>query len=71
MSMIDVVVILILAVIIGLAIRYIVKEKKRGVKCIGCPEGCNCSSCHQSGQTACSGGGSHTGEIPTDMKSYK
>lgn len=32
------IVILIVAVIIGLASRYIYKEKKRGVKCIGCPD---------------------------------
>ena len=33
----------IIALILGLAILYIRKEKKRGVKCIGCPEGCSCS----------------------------
>ena len=32
------IVILIVAVIVGLASRYIYKEKKRGVKCIGCPD---------------------------------
>ena len=31
------------ALIIGLASGYIIKERKRGVKCIGCPEGCSCS----------------------------
>lgn len=30
--------------IIGGAIAYIVKEKKKGVKCIGCSAGCSCSS---------------------------
>ena len=34
--MIDLVLALILAVILGAAIRYIVKAKKSGVKCIGC-----------------------------------
>lgn len=29
--------------ILGFAICYIRKEKKRGVKCIGCPAGCSCS----------------------------
>ena len=43
------VIIAIVAAIIGLAARYIYKEKKRGVKCIGCPEGCSCSG-------GCSGG---------------
>lgn len=37
------IVIAILAVLIGSAIVYIVKAKKRGVKCIGCSAcGCNC-----------------------------
>lgn len=33
----------ILVLIIGSAIRYIYKSHKKGVKCIGCPEGCSCS----------------------------
>ena len=41
----NIIVILIVAVIIGFAIHYIYKEKKRGVKCIGCPEGTTCSGC--------------------------
>ena len=31
------------AVVLFLAIRYIYKAKKKGVKCIGCPQGNNCS----------------------------
>ena len=31
-----------LAVIVFLAARYIVREKKRGVKCIGCPYADSC-----------------------------
>lgn len=34
----------ILLIIIGMAIMHIVKAKKNGQKCIGCPSGCNCSS---------------------------
>ncbi len=33
-----------LIIIIGAAIVYIVKSKKSGKKCIGCPSGCSCSS---------------------------
>ncbi|GAA6492690.1 hypothetical protein K280104A7_22540 [Candidatus Bariatricus faecipullorum] len=40
--MADVIVLIILALILGGAITYIVKAKKRGVKCIGCPAGGNC-----------------------------
>lgn len=44
-------IIAILVIIIGVAIAYLVKAKKRGVKCVGCPyaeqcanksKGCNC-----------------------------
>ena len=49
------IIIAVVAVIIGLAVCYIHKEKKRGVKCIGCPSGCSCSgSCGGN----CSGCGS-------------
>ena len=38
------IVILILIIILGLALTYIIKQKKNGVKCIGCPSGKNCAS---------------------------
>lgn len=44
----NILILAIVAVIIGLASRYIYTEKKRGVKCIGCPEGAACSG-HCSG----------------------
>lgn len=50
--MADILVIAIIAVILILAIRYIVKSKKSGAKCIGCPDGCSCSA--KSGGTGCS-----------------
>ena len=42
----DLITIGILIVIIGGASTYIVKSKKRGVKCIGCPSGGKCSQCN-------------------------
>ena len=39
----DMIVLVILAVIIGFAARYVWKSKSRGVKCIGCPSGGACS----------------------------
>ncbi|MBQ2833969.1 MAG: FeoB-associated Cys-rich membrane protein [Clostridia bacterium] len=39
-AMVNFVVILILALIIGAASLYIYKEKKRGVVCVGCPHAC-------------------------------
>ena len=38
----DIVVIAILAVLIGAAVLYIVKTKKKG-RCIGCPDSATCS----------------------------
>lgn len=40
----------IIVLILGGAIGYIINAKRKGVKCIGCPSGGNCSkggcSCH-------------------------
>ena len=51
--MTDLIVIGILIVIIGAAIIYIMKEKKRGTRCIGCPAAGNCPS-RNAGKAACS-----------------
>lgn len=39
----DVAVMLIIAVLAGAAVIYIVKSKKKGIKCMGCPYAENCS----------------------------
>ncbi|MBE5868189.1 MAG: FeoB-associated Cys-rich membrane protein [Lachnospiraceae bacterium] len=39
----DIILIGILAFILGAAIIYIIRAKRRGVKCIGCPAGAECS----------------------------
>ncbi len=45
----NIIIILIVLLIVGLAILYIYRSKKNGRKCIGCPDSknCNgnCSSC--------------------------
>lgn len=46
------IVIIVLAVIVGLAAGYVYREKKKGRKCIGCPDGGSCSC--QSGCSGCS-----------------
>ena len=53
MSMTDFVIVMILVMIVGLAVTYMVKAKKRGDKCIGCPSGGSCCSCSKSGQSLC------------------
>ena len=40
--MADIIVIIILALLIGGAAAYMIKAKKNGVKCIGCPAGGSC-----------------------------
>lgn len=42
MTVVDIVLSLILVAVIGGAIAYIVKAKKNGQKCIGCPNAKNC-----------------------------
>lgn len=41
--MANIIIIVILLIMVFLAIRFIVREKKRGRKCIGCPYSENCS----------------------------
>ena len=46
MTLTDIIVIGIIVLIIGAAIFYIIKEKKSGRKCIGCPYSGECSKKH-------------------------
>ena len=43
MTLTDLVIILLLVFILGAAITYMKKEKKRGVTCIGCPDADVCA----------------------------
>jgi len=52
MTMENAIIILVVLAIVGLAIFYVVRSKKKGVKCIGCPEGVRCG---KSGCTDCDG----------------
>ena len=45
MNPVDYVVIAVIGLILGAVILYIRKSRKRGVKCIGCPDGAKCSGC--------------------------
>ncbi len=38
----NIIVIFIVALIIGLAMLYIIRQKKKGAKCIGCPYSSTC-----------------------------
>ncbi len=54
--MANVIVVAVVLGIIGAAIAYIVKEKKKGVQCIGCPAVAECAK----RKNAASGCGCHT-----------
>ncbi len=41
----NIIIIAVLVLVVGLAVFYIIKEKKKGTKCIGCPCAKN-GSCH-------------------------
>ena len=43
----NIIAVLVLAVLIGCAAAYLVRAKRSGVKCVGCPAGGNCSSRHK------------------------
>lgn len=63
--MADLILGLILVALIGAAVRYMVKAKKKGVKCIGCPDGAACSRHQQGSCCGCSG------SVPDDFKIKK
>lgn len=42
--MINVIIIAVLVIVLGSAIAYIVREKKKGAVCIGCPHAGTCAS---------------------------
>lgn len=54
--MINVIVLLVVGLIVGCAAGYIYKEKKKGAKCIGCPDSHTCSG-HCGSCAVCKGCG--------------
>ena len=44
-----VIAVIVISLILGGAITYVVISKKRGKKCIGCPDNCACSAGNCSG----------------------
>lgn len=43
MTITDILIVAVLLVIVGIAAGYIIKEKRNGAKCIGCPSSKNCA----------------------------
>lgn len=53
------IIVAVILLIIGAAVIYIIKEKKHGVKCIGCPAAGECASRNSGAVSACSGCSGH------------
>ena len=48
----NVIVLAVLAVIVGAVVWYLVRAKKRGEACVGCPYAKGCGGCCSHGKTA-------------------
>lgn len=57
MSASDYIVLAVILLILGVAAWFIIKSKKSGKKCIGCPDSC----AHASGNCGCACGGCGSG----------
>ena len=56
MTIADMIAVAVILLIVGGAVLYIIKAKKSGKHCIGCPDSASCSSCRgncQGCQSAC------------------
>ena len=51
MDWINIIAVAVILLVIGAAVFYIVREKKRGKKCIGCPYSESCGSCSSCGKS--------------------
>ena len=77
MGPIDFIVIAVVLAIVALAAWYVIRAKKNGAKCIGCPSGCDCSKSKTGKADAnapcscgcCSCGGQSTPEESSDDES--
>jgi len=51
--MADFIIIAVLLALVGLAAAYVIRAKKSGRKCIGCPDGCSCSKKNDGSSCGC------------------
>ena len=54
----DLLLVIIIALILGLVIFYLWRAKKKGIKCVGCPDSGSCSG-KCAGCSGCDCGGKH------------
>ena len=55
MTLPDIIAIVAIVLVIGGAVFYIIKAKKSGKKCIGCPDSVSCGAKKQGGEGGCCG----------------
>ena len=58
MKLVDFVILAVVALVIGLVIWYLHRAKKKGIKCIGCPDGAKCAARCNGCSGNCCGNGS-------------
>ena len=51
----DLIIIAAVLVIVGLVALYIIKSRKKGIHCIGCPHAAACAAAKKGGCPSCSG----------------
>lgn len=55
MTLTDIIVIAVIVLIVGAAVAYIIKAKRKGQKCIGCPYSASCPSSKGGCDCGCDG----------------
>ncbi len=58
----DIIVALIIVLVVGGALAYIIKAKKSGKKCIGCPDSCSCNTKKCDGSCGCCSGNDNSAD---------
>ena len=53
--MTDIIIVVIVALIVGLAAGYVYRQKKSGSKCIGCPHSKTCGAAKENHEDCCCG----------------
>ncbi len=67
--MTDIIVIAIVVLAVGAALGYIIREKRRGARCIGCPHAGSCHAARQEDAPGCGCGGQpHADSRHTERK---
>ena len=49
----DIIAVMVIVAVVGLAVMYIVKERKKGNRCIGCPHADACAKRAKEGNCSC------------------